>query len=224
MCIYNPGLSIPRPSANGPQAGLASSSSALDAFDAGSPQGPLTMAELGMVHNRLDTQVYRLLQSLNLDFTDVATRYFRNFHPWLPIVSPLIAVGHDHVPHSADTAVLFLAMCMVTQYPVSDDIYLSARMLFAQGQVAICASLRLVQALLLITAYEYARGWLTAAHMSIGYCARMACELGLDQCRVSQDTTTPDSWSRAEALQSWNVWWGIVVVERLAGQDGSGSA
>ena len=217
VCTYNSGLSTPVPGAKRHQSGSVPSPSALHALDAVCTQGPLRMAELDMVHTKLAQEVSELLQSLNLDVADVTARYFRVFHPWLPIVSPLLADEHD-VPHTADTSVLFLAMCTITQHPVSDDTYLATRMLFAQGQLAVCASLRLVQALLLITVYEYARGWSRAARLTIAYCASMACELGLDHCRV-RDAATQDSWWRAEAVESWNTWWGIVIVERLAHQD-----
>ncbi|KAI2817885.1 hypothetical protein CBS115989_5621 [Aspergillus niger] len=87
------------------------------------------------------------------------------------------------------------------------------KMLFAEAQAIICASTNLLQAGLLIAAYEYANGRPEAANITMGTLARTAFAIGL---------ANPSSWQTNEAsnislerLERLNLWWGVIILERL---------
>jgi hypothetical protein len=145
---------------------------------------------------------------------EVSEQFFQGFHLWLPVISPRLfyTYGAASSPPPSDFSILLLAMCLITQHPADDSIYMALRGLFVQVQATICASTALVQAALLLSAYEYARGWLDAAFVSIGACARMACIIGIDERQQDKSECRP--WSRTKVHENRNIWWGVVVLER----------
>ena len=163
---------------------------------------------------KLNLQVGCIMQSLNLSFFDISDRFFQDFHLWFPVISPTLFYEHGTFtsPLSADFLVLLLAMCLVTQNAAVDTLYMSLKVLFAQAQAAICSSATLVQAGLLISTYEYTRGWLDAAYISIGNCVRMAHIIRIDNNQ--RDKIDHDIWLRRSAHENWNIWYGVVVLER----------
>lgn len=123
---------------------------------------PSACSDLTAVNSALDCEIHRVLSTIRATLDEVVSTYFRSFHPWRPIVSPQLALEVNG-PQRADTTMLLLAMCVLSWNPISDDIHAVLRVLFSQAQVFICASLPLVQARLLIAAFEYSRGWLDMA-------------------------------------------------------------
>lgn len=154
------------------------------------------------------------MRSLNLSSFDIRDRFFQGFHLWLPVISPTPFYEHDTLtcPLSADLSVLLLAMCLIAQHTAVDTLYASLRILFAQAQTAFCSSVTLVQAGLLISAYEYTRGWLDAAYISIGTCVRMAYTISINNDQ--REKLVHNIGSKLSAHESWNIWWGVVVLER----------
>lgn len=111
-------------------------------------------------------------------------------------------------------------MCLITYYPSQtspqlvdqETLYLTKKMLFAHVQAFISSSTNLIQAGILISAYEYAHGRLDTAYMSIGTCARMAYATGLHMTKLSPGLQDDEACLRAE--EGRNVWWGIIICER----------
>lgn len=171
------------------------------------------------------TEVRQVLHRSGMSLDAITKRYFEGVHNWLPVVSPAhlheaITNVQPGIPH-ADSSVLILTVCLVTINPSVCDsrrpiflesLYVTAKTLFAQVQAVICASVHLVQAGLLITAYEYASGRPEAAYITIGTCARIGCSLGLGK----KPSIVEGDIQSLHAVELWNVWWGIVILERYA--------
>ncbi|KAL2444741.1 hypothetical protein ABEF95_017205 [Exophiala dermatitidis] len=90
-------------------------------------------------------------------------------------------------------------------------------MLLGQVQAVAGVSTRLVQAALLACAYEHASDRRDAAYVSIAACARMALVLGIDKDPEPRlkSLAHEESASVQAVLEGWNVWWGIVILERV---------
>ena len=186
----------------------------------GPPSGDVSTAP-----RRTWYQVCRIIQLADLSLQEISRRYFSNFHKWLPVVSYEIFQGNlaqynsPSCPPPVDYSVLVLAMCLVTLQPsrlnthlTPHSLYATMKMLFAEAQALICASTYLLQAGLLIAAYEYANGRPEAANITMGTLARTAFAIGL---------ANPSSWQTNEAsnislerLERLNLWWGVIILER----------
>ncbi|RDW87994.1 hypothetical protein BP6252_00026 [Coleophoma cylindrospora] len=83
-------------------------------------------------------------------------------------------------------------------------------MLFAHVQGAVSPSPNLIQAGILITLYEYAHSKLDTAYTSIKNCAKMAHTLGLHELMYLEDNE-----ERLEGKEQKNIWWTIVIYERV---------
>ena len=96
----------------------------------------------------------------------------------------------------------------------------------SQGTV----SLRLLQAVLLLSFYETANGIYPAAYLSVGHCARLGHAIGIHDRRNAPQMIRPssmcamsehyldmtyafvDSWTKVEETR--RVWWGVIVMDR----------
>ncbi|PWY86779.1 hypothetical protein BO70DRAFT_386079 [Aspergillus heteromorphus CBS 117.55] len=160
----------------------------------------------------------------------ISDRYFRNFHKWLPIISPrlfctAISAYNDRLESPpADLSVLLLAMCLVTLQPSNDSstasvtppgLHRTVKVVFAETQSMMCTSTRLLQASVLIAAYEYANGRPEAAHITMGTCTRIGYVDGLQHSRPLQTDLAGSRWSNMEEIERYNLWWGILILERL---------
>ena len=175
----------------------------------------------------LSMQLRRILQSTSFSIPEIGERFFRGFNKWLPVMSQSLfrenaAKAQCSVP-PADFSILLLAMCLITLHsPASTiehaisprDIYLMVKLLFVHVQTVFCASTSLIQAGLLVAAYEYALGWPDTAYISIGICQRMAYTIGLGRAKAAQDDLDCTPESKERTLEGWNVWWGVVILER----------
>lgn len=176
-------------------------------------------------------QVWRLLQLTELSVSEIRERYFRDFHRWLPVIDPehfeectAKLTDGDQAPF--DVSVLLIAMAMMVfnppyagsgKYVDAERLFLAVKTLFAQAEAALTVSTRLVQAGLLISAYQYACGRPEAAYITVGTCARMAALLGLDKSSLG-DNALGDRGAiklKLPRQEEWNLWWGVVVVERF---------
>lgn len=124
----------------------------------------------------------------------------------------------------AQDSILLLAMCLVVLRPSLDSpvkspdslktLYLTVKSCFAKTQAIIAATVPLVQAGVLIAAYEYATRRAETAYISIEACATMANVLGLGRNQLQGDEDRPDNESLMKTLEERNVWWSIIVMER----------
>ncbi|OJI84798.1 hypothetical protein ASPTUDRAFT_40824 [Aspergillus tubingensis CBS 134.48] len=170
--------------------------------------------------------VCRIIQLADLSLQEISRRYFSNFHNWLPVVSYELfqerLARYNSPSRSApvDFSVLVLGMCLVTLQPsklnthiTPHSLYATMKMLFAEAQAIMCVSTYLIQAGLLIAAYEYANGRPEAAHITMGSLARSAFAIGLADS--SSWKTNEASIGSSERLERLNLWWGVIILERL---------
>ena len=191
------------------------------------PQPCVTFSSVKESHDSLQQFMYSYISDIvnvtSVNLQDALDKYFCGPHKWLPIIHP------DHldakirqIPPAADLSVLILSIYLLA-IPSSDydqlssnfqsqNLYMTVKRLFAHVQAASGVSLALVQASLLISAYELAVGRQDSASISIVACARMAQVLGLDDiCAKSElDMSSPSD------LERINAWWGVVILERYA--------
>ncbi|PYH69514.1 Zn(II)2Cys6 transcription factor [Aspergillus vadensis CBS 113365] len=181
---------------------------------------------MSMVPRRTWHHVYRIFQLADLSLQEISRRYFSNFHNWLPVVSyDLFQESLDRYNSPSrsppvDFSVLVLGMCLVTLQPsklhthiTPHSLYATMKILFAEAQAILCVSTYLIQAGLLIAAYEYANGRPEAAHITMGSLARSAFAIGLaDSSSWQTNDASIDSSERRERL---NLWWGVIILERL---------
>ena len=178
----------------------------------------------------VDLQFRRILDLADLSVYEFSQRYLRHFHRWLPVIPPRvlheISAKDQCIAPPTDLSVLLFAMCLVTLYPATgtserlsspESLYVIVRMLYGHAQAVICASTDLLRAGLLIAAYEYASGRPDAAYISMGTCVKMAYTLGLDREDETPGSLHHRPISRLEALERWNLWWCVVILERYAG-------
>ncbi|KAJ5732208.1 hypothetical protein N7493_003689 [Penicillium malachiteum] len=96
-------------------------------------------------------------------------------------------------------------------------LYVELRMCFDRVQAQFTASSRLIQAALLITAYEYACGKPHAAYISAGISARMASVLGINNYNQPNldANNKSDIGLRLNITEKQHIYWGIIMLERL---------
>lgn len=178
---------------------------------------------------RLDLQVQSAIQATNLSLTEILHRFFSGFHRWLPVVCPELFHEILRKPDDsllpADYSVLLLSMCLVTLTPPPDTLSLSlnpkglhlmVKTMLAHVQSVICTSPSLIQASLLLAAYEYACGRPEMALISVGTCSRMAQSIGIDKRSSVRNERQCHSDLNRRALEERNIWWGIVILERYS--------
>jgi hypothetical protein len=119
----------------------------------------------------------------------VVDEYFSTVHQWMPIVSQMRLMSELRDPHweaGPDFALLLLCMKLIISRPPDTveshqtPIYLSAKRFLALSEAAGTVSLRVLQAGLLITWYEYGQAVYPAAFMSAGWCVRYGNLLGVN--------------------------------------------
>lgn len=154
-------------------------------------------------------------------------RFLDNFQRWLPIVAPRRL--HEHIELSeqglpgADVSILLLSICLVTlrfggdlddPFIHSSAVHVTVKTLYAQVQAITHASIPLVQAGVVLSAYEYASGQIDSAYISIAACIRMAQVVGVDTAYEQLGAVQEET--RLQATSEWNFWWSIIVLERYS--------
>ncbi|KAL1882028.1 hypothetical protein VTK73DRAFT_2742 [Phialemonium thermophilum] len=166
--------------------------------------------------------------SCGITFAEASKRFKRTFQNWFPIISPqrlrkLVAATEDGTP-AADDSILLLSICLVTAQPADDvagiaaptaALYAAMKMLYGQVQAVVQGSITLVQAGLIISAYEYASNRLDSAYVSIAACARMAQSTGIDLSAFRAAQRDTETTLRPDAMEHCNIWWAIVILERF---------
>jgi hypothetical protein len=173
----------------------------------------------------LNLQVNRMMQATGFTFQEISERYFQGFHVWLPVICPTLlesTCSHYIVP-PADISVLILAIYLIVLCPPSashrnpnevgpEQLYVFVKMLASQVQAGISGTDPLLQASILISAYEYASGRPETAYISINSCLGMAFILGVNEYRDPQFLN--NEVDRLKSRESWNIWWGLVILQR----------
>ncbi|OQU98742.1 Fungal specific transcription factor domain-containing protein [Cladophialophora immunda] len=169
-------------------------------------------------------QVQDVFKVFALSPDEVAHRFFGGVSTWLPIISPQcfrkrLQEVQDETP-SPEFSLLLLAMSLIIIHPLErsshassiglEDLYRITKSTLADVQTTTDISATMIQASILIAAYEYACGRLQTAYISIGVSSRMSHIIGLDQHKPKVDTGYTD----LEALERRNIWWGLIILER----------
>ncbi|KAG9502054.1 hypothetical protein J7337_007766 [Fusarium musae] len=154
-------------------------------------------------------------------------RFLDNFQRWLPIIAPRRLQEHIELSGrglpGADVSVLLLAICLVTLQSGRDlgdplfhhsAVHVTVKTLYAQVQAMMHASVALIQAGVILSAYEYASGQIDPAYISIAACIRMAQVVGIDAAYEKLGTVQEET--RLQATSEWNLWWSIIVLERYS--------
>ncbi|KAF4497070.1 hypothetical protein FAGAP_6765 [Fusarium agapanthi] len=97
--------------------------------------------------------------------------------------------------------------------PISDNA--------AEVQAIMHASIPLVQAGVILSAYEYATGQIDSAYISFAACIRMAQVVGADVAYERLDAVQEET--RLQATSEWNLWWSIIVLERFISLEYNGT-
>lgn len=149
----------------------------------------------------------------------MVTTFFSNIYPWMPIISKTWTLKHLLSPLSsvhADSALLLLSIELINWTPTASinpktPLYIAAKQFFFELEAAGNLSIRVIQAGILITLYEFGHCIYPAAYISIGTCARHAIALEIDK-DIKQDTTTGLPADNVEERR--RVWWAILILDR----------
>lgn len=180
--------------------------------------GPRKLIGSLSLDSTVKAQVDSIFKAMDLTPQMVEQRYFRDFHPSLPIIAPQTSpcrIHHGLERAPADAAILVLAMLLVShQLPTADSLYSALRKLVVSVQDSRGASIAVVQAQLLIGGFEHAHGWVEKSYVSVGVCASLARILRINVNRTGGFSA--DSTHKGLADQeAWNLWWGIIVLESV---------
>ena len=184
--------------------------------------GPTTLGKI------LNSQVEYTLKAIGLSLEEVSKRFFKDYHRRLPVISPPLfyenLTQYQSSSHPcAHFAIVLLAICLMIlpiqtetseEHVLPDALYLTVKALFAQVQAMMTATTYLIQAGLLISVHEYSTGRADAAYVTIGTCARMAYTISIDTPLEFAGNRPPDAEGKIRALEQWNLWWGVVILER----------
>ncbi|EWY82097.1 hypothetical protein FOYG_14218 [Fusarium oxysporum NRRL 32931] len=153
-------------------------------------------------------------------------RFLDNFQRWLPVIAPRRLDEHIELSKrglvGADVSILLLSICLVTLRSGGDladplvhhaAVHTTVKTLYAQVQAMMHASASLVQAGIILSAYEYASGQIDSAFISIAACIRMAQVVGVDTAYNRLDAVQEET--RLQATSEWTLWWSIIVLERF---------
>ncbi|KUI70674.1 TY1 enhancer activator [Cytospora mali] len=166
--------------------------------------------------------VLEILASTNV-IEDAASTYFETIHRWFPFISrKRMNLGLSLHAGGPDLALLFLTMKLITTPPSPDmapssatdsHLYTTSKRFLALLESAGTVSILYLQAMILITLYEFGHGIYPAAWMSSGSAVRYASMLGLpsyqEACLVLGQCTT---WTEAEERK--RVWWATHILDR----------
>lgn len=146
-------------------------------------------------------QVCHYIDSSGRCADEVATAYFESLHRWLPVVESnsfkqRLASRHN-APLPIDFSLLLLAMSLATlENPLastapklmgSHTLYFAVKTLFMQTQILVPQSPKVVQAGLIIAAFEYACRNVEAAYVTLRTCYAIARTCELDERKTEEN-------------------------------------
>ncbi|KAH8809192.1 hypothetical protein F5884DRAFT_794781 [Xylogone sp. PMI_703] len=152
----------------------------------------------------------------------MATAYFSNIHPWMPVISKTWAYKHllsSLSPVHADSTLLLLSIELINWIPSTSSadpktpLYSAVKRFSLELETAGCLTIRTVQAGLLVCLYELGQCIYPAAYISVGACARYAAALGLDKDIKPGNDTAGLPWDQIEERR--RTWWAILILDRF---------
>lgn len=171
-------------------------------------------------------EVNQIILSVGCSIQQTISSYFDGFHGWLPIVRPrhfVEAMPTNIGCPDPEVSLLLMTMCLIVVEPkvcelepslLLDSLYISVQGLFTYVQRHHCISLCLLQAVILITAFEYAVGRLEEARITIGVYARISALIGVNKETSVFELYQQNHDQASMTAEKWNVWWGVLVMER----------
>ena len=152
------------------------------------------------VHTLLADRVKSLLDHFKLSPRQIGVKYFQCSQYWLPIMTSdeFFAIASSQPPsYESDFAVLLLTMGLFltttssfskhdVRDPTSAWSYAVVKALFSSMQSALCASVPLMRAGVLLAQYEHACLRPDIAYVTTSSCAEMAGLLGLPGARANK--------------------------------------
>ncbi len=158
-----------------------------------------------------------------LDIQDTVDRYFANIHTWLPFISKKrmqLALCNPAIELSSDLALLLLSMKLIIQIPqggpqsARSPLYSVTKSFFNMVESHGVVSLQVLQADILIAAYEIGHAIYPTAYLTTGHCARLGHILGLNDRQNAPQLLRrkPGAWAELEEMK--RVWWAVMLLDR----------
>jgi hypothetical protein len=117
----------------------------------------------------------------------------------------------------SSSEILLLACIKILCLPVEGDAraqsnppYLAIKTAFVSAEVNGVLTVRLLQALVVLSIYEYCHGIYPSAYITLGTCTRYLAALGIN--RPSLPSEEPIDWIDTETRR--RLWWAIYTMER----------
>jgi hypothetical protein len=121
-------------------------------------------------------------------------------------------------PADADGCLAILLLCMKALCnkdevcAIDSPWYLLARSLCSEAESAGFLSLRLVQSLILLAAYEYSHAIYPCAYSTLGRASRLGMLLGLHDRKNNELFKPAETWTLREEQR--RTWWAIFLLDR----------
>ncbi|KAI1259209.1 fungal-specific transcription factor domain-containing protein [Xylariaceae sp. FL1019] len=149
--------------------------------------------------------------------------YFSEVHPWFPLIPKKRAsITSPLWNGSPETTLLLLSMMLMVYQPPDgmmptprNILYDVTKQYAMQLESSGTASLHYLQALVLISLYEYSQvGIYPNAFMGVGQCQRYADFVGLPSYKDSNSTLGPCmTWVDAEERR--RTWWAVYILDKI---------
>ncbi|KAG9233058.1 putative fungal-specific transcription factor [Amylocarpus encephaloides] len=156
----------------------------------------------------------------------IASTFFETVHTWLPIVSKRVFFAQLLNPLARrETELSLLALCMLlcSNIPPDQDrgndagksVYQVAKRYYFEVEAAGALSIHVLQALVLIAAYEVCQAIYPAAYFTVSACARYGTVLGIDKLGLDLMGASLGPLSWVEVEERRRVWWAILLLDRF---------
>lgn len=165
--------------------------------------------------------IYQMLGNVD-GLKGICERFFTATHTWFPILSKkrfeimLTDPGFEPLP---DVALLFSVMHLLTdegsncRNSTRTNSYWSIKNYAVALEANAVMTPQVLQANVLIAAYEIGHAIYPAAYLSVGKCATLGRALGLDNRKdAPQMLRRYGAWAELEELR--RVWWAILLLDR----------
>lgn len=159
---------------------------------------------------------------LGSDIDAVCRHYFSTVHRWLPMLSKkrlLNVLNNPASPGEGSQSLLLLCMRLASNTDHDDggtresSMYHLAKASCLASEQGCFISLRLVQCLVLLAAYELGHAIYPEAYMTVGQASRLAGMIGLHNKTLAQQLfTAADTWTYREEQR--RTWWAIFLLDK----------
>jgi hypothetical protein len=167
---------------------------------------------------RVITTIRPELQALAEDIREQAKTYFVVIHPWVPLLSKKSfneRLLSPFTPRDVDLTILFASIKLICSVPASDDMrthaYVLVKSSILEAEMAGVFSIRILQAWILLSVYEFAHAIYPSAQLSIGACAKYAAALGLN---LKENNSQKQIFQWIEAEEKLRALWVIIILDR----------